>query len=103
MALSYHDVVVLVDDKQYWISDNYAYELTCHRATGWVLWHKWDGECRQIGGEYGGNKVFAIMAGKNVVCGKAFIPEKPKIETLFHETKKDGWTGAAVANNDGAS
>lgn len=67
--LSYHDVVVFVNDKKYEIFNNYGIELTCTRVCGWSLWNVMDGKYTLIGEEYG-NDDFRIEIGGNVICGK---------------------------------
>jgi len=66
---SYHDVIVIVNGKEYRIRDNYAYQLTCTRAGGWNLWHIWNGKETLIGGEFNGDDEFIIKVGDAVLGG----------------------------------
>lgn len=84
---SYHDVVVIVDGKSHTISDNYAYELTCTRTSGWSLWWRWGmGASQQIGGEFHGGK-FTIEVAGVVICGE-------KQDVIDNAQSTGGWDGA---------
>ena len=65
---SYHDVVVIVDGREYRISQSYAFELACTRVAGWRLWYNTPGgESTLIGGEYDSDE-FIIKVQDWVVC-----------------------------------
>lgn len=65
---SYHDVIVHVDGQAHKIRDNYAYELTCTRTSGWRLWWTWGGEPKLLGGEFDSGQ-FRIEVKGVTVCG----------------------------------
>lgn len=65
---SYHDVVVYVEGMRYYLTDNYAYVLTCTKSGGWELWERWKNSERLLGGEFSG-KPFAIEIRGIMVLG----------------------------------
>jgi len=59
--LSYHDVVVFVNDKPMRVFDaSYGMLLTCTRAGGWELWENWRGVKNLLAGEYHETNVLRI-------------------------------------------
>lgn len=66
---SYYDVTVIVDGKEYKISTNYHFLLTCTKVGGWQLFKRWDGTEVLIGGEFE-SKEFIIKSGDIIVCGE---------------------------------
>lgn len=94
-SLSYHDVIVYVNGEAHRIANNYAYELSCTKAGGWQLWHKWGGkEAKLLGGEYDGGD-FRIEIAGTVICGK-------KTDGVRDGLPADvgGWTGAVERTHD---
>jgi hypothetical protein len=68
MGLSYHDVIVYINEKSYRIFDcSYGLQLTCTRAGGWELWDYWDDHEVLIGGEYNGDN-FRIEVDGIIIC-----------------------------------
>lgn len=69
--LSYHDVKVFIDGKEYAVHDSYGYELTCTRCAGWRLWWRPMGNNKPptlLGGEYD-NEYFRIEVAGKIICG----------------------------------
>lgn len=61
---NYHDVLVIVDGKQYRICDDYSLELACTRVSGWRLWRN---GTTLIGGEYDSAEFRIEVAGTRLV------------------------------------
>lgn len=91
MTPSYHDVTVYVGNVAYKPSENYALELTCTKASGWVLWYRWNGESHRVGEEFGYTP-FCIEVAGFVICGKK--PDKVEAPSPF------GWDGTVVNPSD---
>lgn len=77
-------MVVYVGNIEYAITDNYALQLHCTRAGGWILYKFWEGKWEVLGEEYGEDEMCIAVAGR-VILGK--IPKNPVKPPRF------GWGG----------
>jgi hypothetical protein len=75
--MSYHDVKVIVDSKEYNMSTDYGIELSCCKTAGWRLWKTaWNiADWKIIGGEFDGND-FKIIINNVVILDIKIDKEK---------------------------